>query len=151
MSDPEIMKFAKNNNFVLLTQDLDFTNLLAAPMSIQPSVVQIRAENAALDIIGKTLVHALRQMETALNEGVLVTINTSKVRINILPVKSKDSDRNEEYCLYYYALYLGICRLLHENSQRTYRLIEQKVVVFIHICSVRVVVFVPISLNDMLP
>lgn len=51
-SDPEIMVYAKANGFVLLTNDLDFGSILAATGGDAPSVVQIRADDCVLKILG---------------------------------------------------------------------------------------------------
>lgn len=50
--DTEIMAFAKANGFVVLTQDLDFSAILAATHGEKPSVAQIRAEDVSPDVIG---------------------------------------------------------------------------------------------------
>lgn len=42
-SDSEIMTFAAGNDYVVLTNDLDFAAILAASRDKKPSVAQIRA------------------------------------------------------------------------------------------------------------
>ena len=51
--DSEIMAYARANNHVVLTHDLDFSAILAASHGKKPSVVQIRAEDVSPEIIGK--------------------------------------------------------------------------------------------------
>jgi len=87
--DEEIMTYARNNGYVVLTHDLDFGTILAATHGEKPSVVQIRAENVNPDAIGKQIVLALRQMENELEEGALITVDANRLRISVLPMQSR--------------------------------------------------------------
>jgi predicted nuclease of predicted toxin-antitoxin system len=72
--DSEIMSYASANGYVVLTHDLDFSAILAATHGEKPSVVQIRSDDLGLDTIGKPVVSAIRQMESELEEGALLTV-----------------------------------------------------------------------------
>jgi predicted nuclease of predicted toxin-antitoxin system len=85
-SDPELMAFATAGNYVILTHDLDFGAILAATGGAGPSVVQIRAEDLAIEAIGAEIVTALRQAEDALASGALVTVDPKRARITLLPI-----------------------------------------------------------------
>ncbi|HYP68928.1 MAG TPA: DUF5615 family PIN-like protein [Thiobacillaceae bacterium] len=85
--DSEIMAYAKSNNYVVLTYDLDFSAILAATHGEKPSVVQIRADDASPDVIGKQVVTALRQMSSELEEGALVTVDPNRTRVRVLPFR----------------------------------------------------------------
>lgn len=50
--DPEIMSYARSNDLVVLTQDLDFGAILALTHGDKPSVMQIRADDTSPDVIG---------------------------------------------------------------------------------------------------
>ena len=65
--DRHILDYAIENNFVVFTHDLDFGDILAV-------------------LLG-TLVKALHQFESRLNEGALITIDLTKVRARILPIE----------------------------------------------------------------
>ena len=84
--DAEIMAYAKRENYVVLTHDLDFGAILAATHGEKPSVVQIRADDVSPDVIGKQVVAALQQMATALDEGALLTVDTNRTRLRLLPL-----------------------------------------------------------------
>lgn len=84
--DVEIVAFARANNYIVLTHDLDFGAILAATRGEKPSVVQIRSENVSPDVIGKPVISALRQMNNELNEGALLTIDPGRTRLRILPL-----------------------------------------------------------------
>jgi predicted nuclease of predicted toxin-antitoxin system len=91
-SDASIMAFAKANGYVVLTHDLDFGTILAATQGEKPSVVQIRAEDVSPDTIGQPVMDALRQMEAELERGALVTIDPSRTRVRVLPLKSRSTE-----------------------------------------------------------
>lgn len=88
--DSEIMAYAKLNEYVVLTHDLDFGAILAATHGEKPSVVQIRAEDVSPDVIGAQVVIALRQMAPELEEGALITVDPNRTRLRVLPFRSRD-------------------------------------------------------------
>ena len=71
--DAEIMAYAMTNDCIVLTHDLDFSAILAATQGEKPSVVQIRADDVSPSVIGMQVVAALRQMESELEAGALLT------------------------------------------------------------------------------
>jgi predicted nuclease of predicted toxin-antitoxin system len=79
--DLEIMAYAKTNDYVVLTHDLDFAAILAATEGEKPSVLQIRSDLLNPDVIGKQVVSALRQMAMELAEGALVTVDPERTRV----------------------------------------------------------------------
>jgi predicted nuclease of predicted toxin-antitoxin system len=88
--DPEIMAYAKINDFVVLTHDLDFGAILAATHGEKPSVVQIRAENVSPGVIAAQVIAALRQMASELEEGALLTVDANRTRLRVLPLQARD-------------------------------------------------------------
>ncbi len=88
--DSEIMIYAKENNYVVLTHDLDFSAILAATHGEKPSVVQIRSDDVNPDVIGRQTIIALRQMESELAEGALLTIDQNRTRLRVLPLRPKE-------------------------------------------------------------
>jgi len=87
--DTEIMAYARANNYVVLTHDLDFGAILAATHGEKPSVIQIRAEQLNPDLIGKQVVLALRQMASELENGALLTVDPERTRLRILPLQAR--------------------------------------------------------------
>ncbi|MDR2598704.1 MAG: DUF5615 family PIN-like protein [Oscillospiraceae bacterium] len=57
--DIEIMSYARNNDYIVLTCDLDFSAILATTHELKPSVVQTRASviyaETAVDLITTAL------------------------------------------------------------------------------------------------
>lgn len=87
--DSEIMTFAKANGYVVLTHDLDFSAILAATHGDKPSVVQIRSEDLSPDVIGRSVLDALRQMTMELEEGALLTVDPKRTRLRVLPLLTR--------------------------------------------------------------
>jgi predicted nuclease of predicted toxin-antitoxin system len=85
--DSEIMAWAVNNGYIVFTHDLDFGILLAMTQANSPSVIQVRTQNVFPDEMGKLILNALKQFESELTTGALVTINQAKTRANILPLR----------------------------------------------------------------
>ncbi|MDP2141440.1 MAG: DUF5615 family PIN-like protein [Gammaproteobacteria bacterium] len=84
--DKDIMTFAGQNGYTVITHDLDFSAILAATRGLKPSVIQIRAERTAPEFIGVQVVTAIRQMETELRSGALLTIDPKRTRLRVLPL-----------------------------------------------------------------
>ena len=84
--DAEIMAYAREHHWVVLTHDLDFSAILAATHGDKPSVVQIRAEDVSPGVIGAQVVIALRQMTSELEQGALLTVDPSRTRLRVLPL-----------------------------------------------------------------
>jgi predicted nuclease of predicted toxin-antitoxin system len=88
-ADREIMAHAAEHQWVVLTHDLDFGAILAASNLAAPSVVQIRSGNTDPDFIGAPVLLALRQMEPELAAGALVTVDTTRSRVRVLPLRER--------------------------------------------------------------
>ena len=87
--DPDIMAFAKAQGYVVLTYDLDFGAILAATHGDKPSVVQIRAANLAPEVISADVINAVRQLETELKAGALLTVEPGRTRARLLPLEPR--------------------------------------------------------------
>ena len=88
-SDAQIMAYARENDCVVLTHDLDFGAILAANQGEKPSVVQIRADDVRPEAIGTQVATALRQMAAELEEGALLTIDPLRTRLRLLPLRPR--------------------------------------------------------------
>jgi len=85
-SDMDIMNFAKENDFIVLTHDLDFGAILFVTNGQKPSVVQLRINDIYPEIDSDYLISALNSVKTELEQGALLIIDTKKTRIRILPL-----------------------------------------------------------------
>lgn len=85
-TDQEIMRWARANEYVVFTHDLDFGTMLALTHITGPSVVQVRSQNVLPDHLGPVVVAALAQCEAALAAGALVVVEEHRSRVRILPL-----------------------------------------------------------------
>ena len=83
------MASAKAHGYVVFTHDLDFSAILAATRGEKPSVVQVRAEDVSPEAIGDAVVAAVRQTTDDLDEGALLTVEPSRMRLRLLPLRPK--------------------------------------------------------------
>lgn len=85
-SDHAIMEYARLHDAVVLTNDLDFSAILAATQARKPSVVQIRGDDLRFESIGTHVIRALSQIADELAEGALVSMDPSRTRFRVLPL-----------------------------------------------------------------
>ena len=83
--DTDIIAYAIVSDFIIMTQDLDFTAQLALTHCKKPSIVQIRSDNISPEVIGQKVVFGLRRMQAELQNGALLTIDLNKSKIRLLP------------------------------------------------------------------
>ena len=85
--DTVIMEWARTNGYIVFTHDLDFGSLLAATGADAPSVIQIRTQDILPSSIENLAIAALRQFESELESGALVTVDPAQSRVRILPIR----------------------------------------------------------------
>ena len=81
------MEWARTNNHVVFTHDLDFGAILAATDANSPSVFQIRTQDVSPRTLSAVVLSSLKQFKERLNEGALVTVNEKQSRVRVLPLK----------------------------------------------------------------
>ncbi len=84
--DTILMAYARINDYVVFTNDLDFGTLLAIQQVNLPSVIQVRSQDLLPNSIGNLVISALQQFRSELTTGALVTIDSSRLRVRILPI-----------------------------------------------------------------
>lgn len=85
-TDRTIMAWALAHQYIVFTNDLDFGTLLAATQVQLPSVIQVRTQEVLPEAIAELVINALRQFESQLQAGALMTIDRARLRIRILPI-----------------------------------------------------------------
>jgi predicted nuclease of predicted toxin-antitoxin system len=83
--DEVIMTWARENNYVVFTHDLDFGILLALTRAESPSVIQVRTQDVLPEVLGDRLVKVLKEQQSVLDKGALLTVDEGKLRVRILP------------------------------------------------------------------
>jgi len=86
-SDVQIMAYARAEDLVVLTHDLDFGHLLAHTRGNGPSVVQVRAGDLLPDALGPVLLDVLAQFSDELLRGAIVSVDQHAARARILPIR----------------------------------------------------------------
>ena len=84
--DTEIISYAKIHDFAVLTNDLDFGFILAITLGKKPSVIQTRTGALGPDRIGDIVVSAIKRLATDIDRGALITIDSRKTRVALLPL-----------------------------------------------------------------
>lgn len=85
-TDRVIMDYAQINNYVVFTNDLDFGALLAVTQAQLPSVIQVRTQDLLPIAIGNLIISAISQFQPQLEAGALITLDTLRSRVKILPI-----------------------------------------------------------------
>jgi predicted nuclease of predicted toxin-antitoxin system len=85
--DSTIMAWSVSNGYTVFTHDLDFGTLLAISEADTPSVIQVRTQDVFPDKLGKIVLAALKQFQSELEAGALVTVNEAQAKARILPIK----------------------------------------------------------------
>ena len=83
-SDSEIMAYAHEKNYVILTYDLDFSAILSVTRENKPSIVQIRASLIQAEQAVDLVVSALLKNADDINKGAVLSIDIKKSRLRLL-------------------------------------------------------------------
>jgi predicted nuclease of predicted toxin-antitoxin system len=62
-ADTEIMNYARSNDFLVLTHNLDFGSILAATRNDKPSVIQIRMGDVSPDRSAVIVISAIQKVD----------------------------------------------------------------------------------------
>jgi predicted nuclease of predicted toxin-antitoxin system len=87
-SDSTLLGWARDNGYVVFTNDLDFGAILAATGGRSPSVIQVRAQDLTPDHLVAMVAQALSQHENVIEAGALIAIDEFRSRVRILPLRS---------------------------------------------------------------
>jgi predicted nuclease of predicted toxin-antitoxin system len=85
--DSEILTWANEHSFVLITNDLDFSSILAASGATTPSVVQIRTQDLLSDAVVNAVAEALEAHGEHIERGALLSIDEASARVRVLPLR----------------------------------------------------------------
>ena len=85
--DVEILRWAKEHQFVVVSNDLDFSAILAAGAIDGPSVVQIRTQDLLSDGVISIVAKALDAHREDIERGALLSIDEGGTRVRMLPLR----------------------------------------------------------------
>jgi predicted nuclease of predicted toxin-antitoxin system len=90
-SDESIVERAGQDQRIILTQDLDMTAIIALSRRQYPSLVTLRLSSVRIEFVNSILQRTLPVLEHDLQQGALVTIEDSRVRLRRLPLTIQDN------------------------------------------------------------
>ena len=85
--DVEILAWANEHRFVVITNDLDFSAILAASSGATPSVVQIRTQDLLSTVVVSIVAKALDAHREDIGRGALLSIDDAGTRVRVLPLR----------------------------------------------------------------
>ena len=84
--DPHILELARAEGQAVITQDLDYSALLAIGGHTNPSVVSVRLYNNRPERLAAVLEKVLPAIEADLQAGAIVVVEEARIRVRFLPV-----------------------------------------------------------------
>jgi predicted nuclease of predicted toxin-antitoxin system len=91
LSDASILSKALDEGRVVLTHDLDFSDLVAASRARLPSVVTFRLRNMSADHVNRYLQLILADYQERLIAGAVISITEGQIRVRSLPIGASPS------------------------------------------------------------
>ncbi len=85
--DVEILAWANEHEFVLITNDLDFSAILAAGAVSGPSVIQLRTQDLLSDAAVSIVANTLAAHREDIERGALLSIDEGGTRVRMLPLR----------------------------------------------------------------
>ena len=82
------MEWARQNQHVVFTHDLDFGTLLALTRAAGPSVIQARAHDVLPEHLENVVVNAIQTYQSQLEQGAIVTVDELRAKVRVLPLGS---------------------------------------------------------------
>ena len=84
--DSDIMMYALEQNYIVVTCDLDFSAILSATKGIKPSVIQVRARNIPWIDLANKVTNSAIQNAAELGTGAILTLDAKTSRLRLLPL-----------------------------------------------------------------
>ncbi len=84
--DLSIVEFAEEEDWIIVTHDLDFSRIISISGRKKPSVITFRLDKINASILLELLKSNLSSLEDKLAKGALVSISSDKIRFQYLPL-----------------------------------------------------------------
>jgi predicted nuclease of predicted toxin-antitoxin system len=91
--DLDLLEYARLHNMVIITQDLDFSMLLAVKGYEKPSLINVCLEEAKPEQVTSRIVDTVSGLEAELAKGVVVTVDETSARYRYLPIITSAAER----------------------------------------------------------
>jgi predicted nuclease of predicted toxin-antitoxin system len=86
-ADIDILKLARAQGLTVITQDLDFSSLIASRGDTRPSLISLRLRDNRPEHLATLLAKLLPATESDLAAGAIITIEDAGTRVRFLPVR----------------------------------------------------------------
>lgn len=86
-TDRQIIDLAEQLQASIVTQDLDFSRLIAKSGKTLPSILSLRLGNVSYERVTDILMRLLPTIEKELEQGSIISVDDTGVRVRILPIK----------------------------------------------------------------
>jgi predicted nuclease of predicted toxin-antitoxin system len=86
VTDEQILLHSREREYVVITEDMDFSALLALSGYGRPSVVSLRLSFSDPESVADRLIHVLPLCEKSLEEGCVVSVSDEAIRMRRLPI-----------------------------------------------------------------
>ena len=93
LPDEEILEKARGEGRILLTHDLDFSQLLAQTSAEGPSVILFRLADMRPESVSHHLRLVLVQAEEELRQGAIVSVREGQIRVHPLPIRREEDEQ----------------------------------------------------------
>ncbi len=85
-SDEAIVERAAQERRTILTQDLDFSSIIALSGRPVPSLLSLRLTSSKVELVNSVLQRMLPILESDLEQGSIVTVEDQRIRLRRLPI-----------------------------------------------------------------
>ncbi|SRR5260370_33280109 len=85
-SDEVIVQRARRDLRIILTQDLDFSRIIALSGEMSPSLISLRLESSRIEYVNAILSRVLPDLEVEGLDALIVTIEDTTIRRRSLPI-----------------------------------------------------------------
>jgi len=86
-SDAEIVERAAKEDRAVLTQDMDFSALVALAGATAPSLISLRLSSSRVESVNAVLERVLAGLEEDVRVGSAITIEDARIRRRRLPIR----------------------------------------------------------------
>ena len=90
LEDPAILAKAQEEDRILLTNDLDFGELIAVSGARLPSIVVFRLRNMRPEMVSRYLQGIIDQHGESLEKGAIISVTEGQVRVRLLPLRTSE-------------------------------------------------------------
>lgn len=85
-SDAEILVYALQKEYVVVTLDADFHAILVLQHAAAPSVIRLRIEGLRAEAVAGHIRSVLDRCDSELTRGAMISVTEGRVRVRYLPV-----------------------------------------------------------------